>query len=187
MRLFLAVSVGEQFTIELTTQLAPWRSGLSLRWTSPEAWHLTLQFLGEWPEIRVSGLISALDGACRLPSFLLRPGSLDAFPNLESPRVLFLQMTDDGSCARLAGRVRETVQQVWPGGPQDRRDFRAHLTLGRVGGRLSPDEINFLKDKELGPFEAIQVEGFKLYRSVLGPRGPRYSELAYFPLRKKGE
>ena len=112
---------------------------------------------------------------------------MGGFPNLNSPRVLFLQMTDDGSCARLAGRVREIVERTWPLGPQDRREFRGHLTLARIQGRLAFHESNLLKNIQLGPFQKIPVEGFKLYGSELISRGPRYSELASFSLRKKGE
>ena len=187
MRIFLAVSVGEQFAVELTTALAPWRPRLKVRWTRPQTWHMTLQFLGEWPENRITGLIRAIEETCAIPSFPVDPGPLDAFPHLDSPRVLFLQMKDDGSSARLAARVRETVEEIWPHGPQDRREFRSHLTLARIRRPLSEEDVNLLKNMELTDLPRIPVEGFKLYRSVLGPDGPRYSELAFFPLRKKGE
>lgn len=187
MRLFLAVSLGEQFAADLSTQLARWTPELKIRWTRPPSWHVTLQFLGEWPESRVSGLISALEEVCDHPVFHLEPGSLDGFPNLGSPRVLFLQMEDDGTCVLLAGRVREIVEATWPRGPQDQREFRGHLTLARVRGRLAFREINLLKKVQLGPFDQVPIEAFKLYRSVLEPSGPRYTELASFSLRKKGE
>ena len=187
MRIFLAVSVGEQFVAKLTTELARWHGEMNIRWTRPHLWHVTLQFLGEWPENRVPGLISALEEACSMPTFHLDAGSVGGFPNLNSPRVLFLHMNDDGSCTRLAGRVREIVGRTWPRGPQDRREFRSHLTLARIRARLDSRESNLLKNIQLGPFEQISVECFKLYKSVLEPSGPSYSELASFSLRKKGE
>ena len=187
MRLFLAVAVGERFIAQLTTELARWRAKLKFRWTRPRTWHVTLQFLGQWPENRIPGLVSALTEASSLPAFRLQPGPLDGFPRLDAPRVLFLQMEEDGSCARLAGRVREIVEGIWPDGPQDRREFRSHLTLARCRSRPTRDEINLLKNIQLGPFQRIPVEGFQLIRSKLTPRGPRYTELASFSLRKKGE
>ncbi|MBU8870428.1 MAG: RNA 2',3'-cyclic phosphodiesterase [Gemmatimonadales bacterium] len=184
MRLFLAVPVGEQFTAQLTTELALQRLDLKARWTRPQAWHVTLQFLGEWPENHVPGLISALEKVCVYPAFYLKPGSLDGFPNLNFLRVLFLQMDDDGLCVRLAGQVREIVEVIWPRGPQDRREFRSHLTLARIRRRLTENEVNLLKNTQLGPLGPVLVEDFKLYSSELGSDGPRYSELASFPLRK---
>lgn len=187
MRLFLAVSAGERFVAELTPRLAAWRPRLDVRWSRPETWHLTLQFLGEWPPERAERLIDALQQADFPPRFDLEPGRLDGFPDLRAPRVLFLQMDDDGSCARLAAAVRETVERIWPDGPQDRRSFRSHLTLARVRGRLASEQRNRLEKMDLGRFEAIPVEAFRLVRSDLRPEGPHYTELAVFPLRKKGE
>jgi RNA 2',3'-cyclic 3'-phosphodiesterase len=187
MRLFVAVSVGEQFAETLTTELVPLRSKIPLRWTRPDTWHITLQFLDEWPESRIPGLIEALRDACDRPAFLLSPGTLDGVPDLISPRVLFLQMNDDGSSARLAGRVRDVVEGIWPQGPQYRRGFRSHLTLGRCRARLSVNDLNLLRQFRLSDMAEIPVEAFHLVRSDREESGVRHSELARFPLRKKGE
>lgn len=187
MRIFLAVSPGERFVETLTTQLVPLRSEVPLRWTRPETWHVTLQFLAEWPESRIPRLIEALQGLCDLPCFVLSPGRLGGFPDLASPRVLFLQMNDDGSCARLAGRMRDVVEGIWPQGPQDRRDFRGHLTLGRCRRDLALEHVNLLNDYRLCGLPEIPVEAFRLMRSDRSAGGVRHFELACFSLRKKGE
>ena len=110
MRVFLAVPCGEQLTAAVTTVLDGWRAGpasrLAVRWTRPETWHLTLQFLGDWPADRLAELKTALEATCSQPAFPLTPGRIGGFPDLKSPRVLFLHMDDDGEAARLAGRVR---------------------------------------------------------------------------------
>lgn len=188
MRVFCAVSCGAQLAQAVTTALDELRSGplghLPVRWTRPESWHLTLQFLGEWPESRVNDLKYDLSGAIEMDPFVLNPGVLDGFPSLDSPRVLFLQMADDGQAARLAGRVREIVGGCWPEGPQDTRAFRGHLTLGRVRRRLSDSERNLLLDIRMGDLPPVEVEGFSLLASELRPSGPRYTELDFYPLRK---
>ena len=48
-RLFVAVPCGDEFAQALSTALDPWRHLDGLRWTLPEQYHLTLQFLGDWP------------------------------------------------------------------------------------------------------------------------------------------
>lgn len=188
MRTFLAVSCGEQLAAALTTGLDSWRSGpgggLALRWVKPDAWHLTLQFLGDWPQNRLSSLEKALEAACDQPVFSLSPGRVGGFPNLESPRVLFLHMEDDGQAGGLARRVRGIVNETWPKGPQDNRDFRSHLTLARIKNRLSGAEANLLQEMELIDLPPIRVAGFSLMASELRPQGPRYRELAFYPLRK---
>ena len=188
MRVFLAVSCGERFAAEVTTALDDWRAGpagrLPVRWTLPETWHLTLQFLGDWPEDKLAVLKTALEAVRGLPAFSLTPGRIGGFPDLKSPRVLFLHMADDGQATRLAGRVRSIVGDTWREGPQDNRAFRGHVTLARIRSRLSRSDINLLQELELDGLPPVAVEGFSLMASELLPEGPRYTELAFYGLRK---
>jgi len=188
MRVFLAVSCGERFAAEVTTALDDWRAGpagrLPVRWTLPETWHLTLQFLGVWPEDRLAGLKTALEAVRGQSAFSLTPGRIGGFPDLKSPRVLFLHMADDGQTARLAGRVRSIVGDTWREGPQDNRAFRGHVTLARIRSRLSRSDINLLQELKLDGLPPVAVEGFSLMASELLPEGPRYTELAFYDLRK---
>lgn len=188
MRVFLAVPCGEQLAAAVTTALDGWRAGpvgdLPVRWTLPETWHLTLQFLGDWPADRLETLQIALSQIRDQAPFSLNPLGLGGFPNLNSPRVLFLHMVDDGQTALLAGRVRAVVNQTWPEGPQDNRPFRGHLTLARIKAKLSRSETKLLQGLELGGLPAGPVAGFSLMASELEPTGPRYTELAFYALRK---
>jgi len=188
MRLFLAVACQEQWTRSVATALDALRSGpigeLPIRWTNPEVWHVTLQFLGNWPTDRLEGLQTALDAAREREPFGLIPAGLGGFPKLNRPRVLFLQLNDDGQAADLAGRVREIVRDCWSGGPQDTRPFRCHLTLGRIRERTPVEKFKLLQDMELRDLPPLAVEGFSLVASELRAEGPRHETLAYFPLRK---
>jgi 2'-5' RNA ligase len=188
MRAFLAVPCGEQLARAVTTVLDGWRAGpggrLPVRWTGAKTWHLTLQFLGDWPPERLAGLQSALAQVRDVPPFTVRAGGLGAFPDLKGPRVLFLHMGSDGRAADLAHRVRTVVGETWPDGPQDTRPFRGHLTLARIKTKLSRSDINLLRELQFGELPPVPVTGYSLLASELGPTGPRYTELAFFPLRK---
>ena len=188
MRVFLAVPCGEQLTARVTTALDEWRSGpagnLAVRWTRPETWHLTLQFLGDWPADRLTQLQSAMEAAQDQSAFFLTPGRIGGYPDLKRPRVLFLHMDDDGQVARLAGSVRAIVNKTWRQGPQDNRAFGAHLTLARIRARLSRSDINLLQELKLEGMPDVAVEGFSLMASELLPEGSRYTELAFYGLRK---
>ncbi len=188
MRVFLAVSCGERLNSEVTTALDAFRAGpaggLAVRWTRPETWHLTLQFLGDWPADRLGELQTALEAVRIHPAFSLTPGRIGGFPDLKRPRVLFLHMDDGGQAARLAGSVRAIVNEMWREGPQDNRAFRAHLTLARIRARLSQSDINLLQELKLDDLSDVAVQGFSLVASELLPEGPRYTELAFYGLRK---
>jgi 2'-5' RNA ligase len=188
MRVFLAVSCGERWARELTTALDAWKSGrtpaMPLRWTRPDTWHLTLQFLGDWPENKLSDLKSALECVSGPTGFSVEPGGLGGFPDLNNPRVLFLHMEGDGQLAQLAGRIRAVVNATWAEGPQDNRPFRGHLTLARVRGRWQDGDANMLQEIDLSHLPSVRIDGFRLVASTLRPEGPEYRELAFYPLRK---
>lgn len=186
-RLFVAVPCGEHLAQALSTALDGQPAGRFLRWSSPETWHLTLHFLGDWPQSRVPELSEALQGVTDTEAFTLPIGGLGAFPDLKGPRVLFLHLEDDGSAARLAGRIREKVAGIWPEGPQDNREFKPHLTLSRIRKPLQENELNMLQNMSLGDFPGFLVEGFTLFESHLKSGGARHVPVAEYSLRKKGE
>ena len=187
MRVFLAVAPGDPFTAALSARLDGVRDRLPVRWTRAHAWHLTLQFLGEWPQDRLEALQVALAGFAAGPPFRLRPAGPGAFPHMRRPRVLFLHLEDDGPAAHLASRLRVLVDGIWPDGPQDRKAFRPHLTLARVDRTLGFDHVKIFENIDLSGLPEIPVEGFSLVASELGPGGSRHRDLAFVRMRKKGE
>jgi len=186
-RLFVAVPCGEHLTRSLTSALDGHPAGRFLRWTHPRTWHMTLQFLGDWPRSRVPDLCTALACISEEEGFALRPRGLGSFPDLKRPRVLFLQLEDEGDAADLSGRVREIVAETWPDGPQDNRVFRPHLTLSRIRGTLAQENLNMLKNMDMGDIPDLAVEGVSLFSSVLESGGARHVSVAEYVLRKKGE
>ncbi len=183
MRLFVAVDVGEHFRSALDLRLDAWRRRLRIAWVRPENWHLTLQFLGDWPAELLSPLQEALlDEARRHVEFVMRPGSVGAFPNLRAPRVLFLQFASDGALELLAAGVRARVSAVAPGGPQDEKPFRAHLTVARIKRPLPVRLRAEFQELDLGSWDPLPVRDFRLVQSELRAEGARYTVRAVCPL-----
>jgi 2'-5' RNA ligase len=186
-RSFVAVPAGEQLRAELDRRLDDLRGRVAVRWTRPETWHLTLQFLGDWPPERLDALAEALRGVSGREPWPLTPAGLGGFPDVARARVLFLQMEDDGRIADLARDVRSTVAAAWPEGPQDTKAFRPHLTLARVRDRLEPRDVKMLRNIDLSDLPPLPVEGVGLMASELDPQGARHRMLSWQGLRKKGE
>ena len=189
MRLFLAVIPPEDFRQELSRQVDELREALAddpaLRWTRPQTWHLTLQFLGDWPQERLGALEGALHGGISGRGFTLQPGELGAFPDLRRPRVLFLHLeeeVDTSRAAELAGQVRSAVSEVWSSGPQDGKPFRPHLTLARLKVRLEPGLGSGLEGWRPGPLPPWPVRAVQLMASELQPTGAVHRVLRSFPL-----
>lgn len=183
MRLFLAVNLPRQFHEDLDTRMDTIREQVRLSWSREENWHLTLMFLGNWPANRLESLSEALVEAVACHgSFSLQPGVVGAFPGLKKPRVLFLHLDGGDPLRALAEDVRETVNRVWPEGPQDNKAFRPHLTLARVKRPLLGPESTLLRTLDLGSWETVPISSVHIVESELLPRGPRYTDRAILPL-----
>ncbi|GGI06594.1 RNA 2',3'-cyclic phosphodiesterase [Egicoccus halophilus] len=135
MRLFVALPVPSALREAVTRATAPLREGggqESVRWTRPEAWHLTLAFLGATPDDRLAEVRAALDRvAAGTASIDLRSADAGRFGR----RVLWLGVDDDppGAVARLGGLVQSSLADAHL--PVQRQPVHPHVTLARAGGR----------------------------------------------------
>jgi 2'-5' RNA ligase len=178
MRLFVAVNPPARLRQDLDTRLDTIRRRVRIAWTHPEAWHLTLAFLGEWPESRLPALGAALRTAVAAHrSFVVEPGRVGAFPGLQRPRVLFLHLDGGDPLRDLARDVAAAVDAAWPDGPQDRKPFRPHLTLARIKRPLAGAEATLLRALDLGSWDSFAVDTVHLVASELRPQGARYTVL----------
>jgi 2'-5' RNA ligase len=188
-RAFLAVNPPDHWHRELSLRVDPVRQALkgcsALRWAPPHNWHLTLQFLGNWPEARLKVLKEASGNRAAPSAFSLSPRGLGAFPDLRHPRVLFLQLDGGQAIVNLVEWVREAVQEIWPDGPQDARVFRPHLTLARVKGELSAQELARLGSLDLAELPALPVADFGLMGSELTASGARHTMLGSWLLASR--
>lgn len=127
MRLFVAVWPPAPVVEALAALPRPERPGL--RWTSPEAWHVTLRFLGPADPDEVAAALAEL----ALPAGAV-PVAAELGPGVGrfGHRVLHVPVTGLGA---LAGAVVGVTAGV--GRPPDRRPFSGHITLARNRGRSS--------------------------------------------------
>jgi 2'-5' RNA ligase len=119
-RLFVAVEV-------------PW-AGLARIATFPpdQPPHLTLQFLGDLPDVTVPGLVDALAVAIGpIAPFAFELVGVGAFPRESDPRVVWVGVRQGrAEFEALAARVREAVREAV--GRSERKAFFPHVTLFRV-------------------------------------------------------
>lgn len=185
MRLFVAANLADQLKEALAQlQGALKAKGGDVSWVKPENLHITLKFLGEVGEERLQEIKAAIaSSVVGISSFSLSFGGLGAFPNLRSPRVIWIGVKEGGeSLSALHSHVEEAFEQI--GFPREGRPFTPHLTLGRVrslkGLEGLVEGLNTIKADALG---GMVLERVDLMQSRLHPAGAIYTALESFPLQ----
>jgi 2'-5' RNA ligase len=154
-------------------------------WTKVSSIHLTIRFLGDMEESLVDKVDAVIKEASKgQPPFDISIKGSGAFPNLKHPRVIWLGIDDGAKGLTNLQRALEDGLKALCFEPEE-REFRPHLTLGRVKGakgkeRLS-SAVSGLKDIEIGSFTVDRVI---LYKSELKPTGAVYTKLREVILQK---
>ena len=104
----------------------------AVRWTSPENMHITLKFLGDVHKDDLPTLKEELDDvAAESASLKLTLANNGCFPGERTPRVLWTGMEGDlRRMASLASKLEGAMVRC--GFPEDNRNFKPHVTVGRV-------------------------------------------------------
>ncbi len=190
MRLFTALVPPEDAREDLDGFLAPRREAAQFRWTSPEAWHVTLAFMPHVAQRHLDDLLERLGRATakRTAHPLVVSGG-GAFPDPARAHVLYAAVdgTPDAveELRRLATGARAAATRSGAGAEGGR--FRAHLTLARLG---RPEEVSSwvrLLEAYRGP--AWPMTEVALVQSHLGEgprRRPRYEVLATWEVGRRG-
>ncbi|MBI4311380.1 MAG: RNA 2',3'-cyclic phosphodiesterase [Chloroflexi bacterium] len=166
------------------------RGVTAVRWVRAEGVHLTLKFLGETPESRLEAIVRAMAlAAAGAPPFELHVQGAGAFPNMRSPRVVWLGLHGQVDVLQgLQAGLEEAL--AGEGFPKEERAFTPHLTLGRIDGKLSPPQLHGLAEsvEEFGSrsFPAFPVDGVSLVESLLERTGARYVQRNGVPLGQRG-
>jgi RNA 2',3'-cyclic 3'-phosphodiesterase len=188
MRLFVAIAPPPAVLDELDALAGPLRASRpDLRWTSREAWHVTLAFLGQVDEAAAARLLPRLERAARRHHrFLLAFSGAGAFPSAGRANVLWSGLSGDrGALAHLAESVTAGASRAGAPPPDKGRRFQPHLTLARC--RMPADVTELVA--ALADFQghAWTADRLHLVRSRLGAtEQPRYTTLGSWPLRAPG-
>ena len=187
-RTFISVEVGAEVLWVLRKfqrDLEELISKDAIRWVVPEQMHLTLRFLGGIGADTLAPLEAALREICASsPGFRLRAAGLGGFPSLRSPRVIWVGLQGDLPVLQILQTRIEEATRHW-GQPPEARDFRPHLTLGRVRETATSQSRRIgetLQTVTVPDFGEWPVNEIRLMRSKLSPKGAQHSVLASIPL-----
>jgi RNA 2',3'-cyclic 3'-phosphodiesterase len=180
----LALELDARVRQAISEATAPMRDAApAASWVREENIHLSIKFLGEQPDdvpAALSPLLARLGGAHQ--PLELQIGGLGAFPNLRTPRVVWMGVEHDPRLELLHHDVERACAEL--GFALDGRAFRPHLTLARVRSPMAPAAARALAvaARAVRYAGAARVAALSLMESTLAPGGARYTRVASFPL-----
>jgi 2'-5' RNA ligase len=181
-RLFFSLPLPDEVKEKLRPILEAARkvSGDGVGFTNVEQLHFTLAFLGEQPGAEEA--LAAGESLREAAAFELVLSGVGAFPSATRPRVLWMGVTAGGDeMVAAARRLRAALEQR--GFALEKREFRPHLTLGRVrpqGERGAKRALAAIPSGELARCVAREA---CLMQSVLGKGGATHTVVRAFPFR----
>ena len=179
MRLFTAIDIPPEIGNKLRALVDRLRPLADLKWNLADDLHLTIKFIGEWPEDRLDELQRTLAGVDISQPVEIQVRGLGWFPNPRRPHVFWAGIEAGETLKTLARSTEQAVAKL--GVPVEDRPYSPHLTLARIKDRTPlgalRDAIHGLESQAFGAFRA---SAFFLYLSSNG----KYTRLAEFRLSK---
>ena len=181
LRLFTAVVPPAELVDELDRFLEPRRvAEPTLRWTSPDTWHLTTAFMADVEPWRLEQLGEAFASAAeRTPPFRLTLGGGGVFGPPDAAAILWLGVRSGAhELGELAVRCRNGAEHA--GASTDGARFVPHLTLARMSRRH--DARRLLQVLEVFEHPGWEVTELVCVESNLRDAGARHTVIERFPL-----
>ena len=140
----------------------------------PENIHLTMKFLGEVDEDKISDITKRLEFLSDLQGFDISLKGVGTFPNMNYIRVIWVGMGEGAD--RITTIHSEIDRKLNELNFKKDKNFHPHLTIARVKFLKKKEELRDILQKnsarDFGSFKADRIE---LMQSRLSPRGPEYS------------
>ncbi len=188
MRTFIAVALQDhiidavnKFLLKTTQEV----KNNKISWVKKENLHITIKFLGEIKENQVEIVEKVLSEVAKyIKSFEVEVKEMGVFPNINSPRVIWIGIKDETkSLSSIANFVEEKLSQF--DFPKENKEFTAHLTIGRVKKLTDINEIKTYIEKykniDLGK---NKIDNITFFQSILHPQGPQYIVIKKFSLNE---
>jgi len=180
MRLFLAASVPENISKEISNLLVPFKNDYpDYRWVQEENYHLTIFFLGEREEAKKSDIVEGIEQIVfDIPSTIISAHKLKVFVN-GSELTIYIEMYKN----RQFDIVEKRISQAISNQTSPRKKYIPHLTIARCKLPSKQQYFHLKKKLERTKIDIeFLVNQIHLYQSFPGSSYPEYKILHSFKL-----
>lgn len=180
MRLFTALELNSKVVTNLTELVHRLGEVAPIRWVHPRNMHVTLKYIGEWPEHRLDRLVRSLAEVRVNQPVNVPLAGLGYSPSARRPRVFWVGAENTPALRQLASLVDAQLQPL--GIAPEVRPYQPRLTLGSLDEWDRLEELyTAVEDLPSREFGMINPDRFVLYENTVTPSGSIYRRVADFP------
>lgn len=183
-RLFIAVKlIPNDNLLKIYYSLRKALQHEKIRWVPPDNFHLTLKFLGNTHDEKIS-TISEVIGSSLIPSepLNLELNNSGVFGSKYKPRVIWFGINENKLLQKLGIGIINNLHDA--GFPKDSQNFVPHLTIGRITKIVDKQLFNNEMEKLRNVFlQKVIIDRVILFESIMTSKSPVYNEIESFPLR----
>jgi len=167
MRLFIGIKIPEELKQRIGSIQKELVKYCNIKLVESENLHFCLKFIGETNKI--NEIAESLYNI-GFKKFDISIKGVVVFPGLDYIRIIGLE-SDSHEMKKLAGIINEELSKT--GIPKEKREFKSHLTLGRVKSVSNREGLKKYLERvnDVGKFTA---DSFCIISSVLDKSGPKY-------------
>jgi 2'-5' RNA ligase len=177
-RVFFAIDFPPGFKTTLSENLSELKFFYknAVRWIKPDNFHITLHFLKQFdPEDMVKLKQLVMDEMKKINPFTIEFNTIELFPNSHHPKYISLHVEPNEKLSQLVQLIGQSIKTL--NYPIDGRQFRAHVSLGRILQRQIPafPEMVF-------PKLDVKIKEVVLFQSEPTTEGSSYTPLTRISL-----
>ena len=182
MRLFIAINLSDRNKKLINNKVKLIKNNVNekVKWVKKENWHMTIKFLGDVNKNRLSIIKEKINEIKDFNKFYFQIKSLDAFPNINYPKVIYLGVHQGkNKLIKIHEDIEKKMFEL--NFEKEKRDFTPHITIGRSKDYSNIDKLanslnEFNKQKHFINIYS-KVENISLMKSELTQKGPEYEEI----------
>lgn len=181
-RVFLAINLPDEikrYLAGIIQKLQKENKKKVIKWVDSNILHMTLSFLGDLDDGQIEEVEELIkEELVNYNQTILELKSIGAFPELDRPRVVFVEAQDE---SKIIYKLQKSLVDKFNrlGLEIDQRPWKAHITVARVKDRGPIKGV----DHDIEPGNKWTVGSVDLMESVLTPQGPVYTILEKFELK----
>jgi len=188
-RTFVAVEIGEAIRRAAAKLIEELRTASAdVTWVAPHNMHLTVKFLGDVAAERIPQISATVaEAVAGVRAFDLEVRGVGAFPNVPRPRTIWIGTgAGEAQLAEVAEGLESALAKL--GFAREGREFRGHLTLGRIRhpGPALATLSQMLHERAGLEFGQTTIREVVVFSSQLERGGPIYEALSRAALAEVG-